>query len=283
MPEEHRSPTLRRRELGALLRTLRTEQGLTVEQVAEHLLCSPSKVSRMETGHRTATPRDVRDLCALYGVGDPAERDRMMQLARESRLQGWWQSYDLQYSTYVGLEAEAISIHCFQSAVIPGLLQTPDYARAGHDVAIPRLPDAQIDHAIEAKLTRQRILTKENPPDFAAVIDESALRRVTGSSLIMAEQLDKLLQSTELPNVTLQVLPFDAGTHPALESNFNIVELPGPTADVVFVEGLSGSTYLERDVDLDLYREVFARLQSLALSSADTIELVKEVLRSYKD
>jgi transcriptional regulator with XRE-family HTH domain len=283
LPEEHRSPTLRRRELGALLRTLRTEQGLTVEQVAEHLLCSPSKVSRMETGHRTATPRDVRDLCALYGVGDPAERDRMMQLARESRLQGWWQSYDLQYSTYVGLEAEAISIHCFQSAVIPGLLQTPDYARAGHDVAIPRLPDAQIDHAIEAKLTRQRILTKENPPDFAAVIDESALRRVTGSSLIMAEQLDKLLQSTELPNVTLQVLPFDAGTHPALESNFNIVELPGPTADVVFVEGLSGSTYLERDVDLDLYREVFARLQSLALSSADTIELVKEVLRSYKD
>jgi transcriptional regulator with XRE-family HTH domain len=283
LPEEHRSPTLRRRELGALLRTLRTEQGLTVEQVAEHLLCSPSKVSRMETGHRTATPRDVRDLCALYGVSDPAERDRMMQLARESRLQGWWQSYDLQYSTYVGLEAEAISIHCFQSAVIPGLLQTPDYARAGHDVAIPRFPDAQIDHAIEAKLTRQRILTKENPPDFAAVIDESALRRVTGSSLIMAEQLDKLLQSTELPNVTLQVLPFDAGTHPALESNFNIVELPGPTADVVFVEGLSGSTYLERDVDLDLYRKVMARLQSLALSSADTIELVKEVLRSYKD
>jgi transcriptional regulator with XRE-family HTH domain len=283
LPEEHRSPTLRRRELGALLRTLRTEQGLTVEQVAEHLLCSPSKVSRMETGHRTATPRDVRDLCALYGVSDPAERDRMMQLARESRLQGWWQSYDLQYSTYVGLEAEAISIHCFQSAVIPGLLQTPDYARAGHDVAIPRFPDAQIDHAIEAKLTRQRILTKENPPDFAAVVDESALRRVTGSSLIMAEQLDKLLQSTELPNVTLQVLPFDAGTHPALESNFNIVELPGPTADVVFVEGLSGSTYLERDVDLDLYRKVMARLQSLALSSADTIELVKEVLRSYKD
>jgi transcriptional regulator with XRE-family HTH domain len=283
LPEEHRSPTLRRRELGALLRTLRTEQGLTVEQVAEHLLCSPSKVSRMETGHRGATLRDVRDLCDLYGVSDPAERDRMMQLARESRLQGWWQSYDLQYSTYVGLEAEAISIHCFQSAVIPGLLQTPDYARAGHDVAIPRFPDAQIDHAIEAKLTRQRILTKENPPDFAAVIDESALRRVTGSSLIMAEQLDKLLQSTELPNVTLQVLPFDAGTHPALESNFNIVELPGPTADVVFVEGLSGSTYLERDVDLDLYRKVMARLQSLALSSADTIELVKEVLRSYKD
>jgi transcriptional regulator with XRE-family HTH domain len=283
LPEEHRSPTLRRRELGALLRTLRTEQGLTVEQVAEHLLCSPSKVSRMETGHRGATLRDVRDLCDLYDISDPAERARMMQLARESKQQGWWQSYDLQYSTYVGLEAEAISIHCFQSAVIPGLLQTPDYARAGHDVAIPRFPDAQIDHAIEAKLTRQRILTKENPPDFAAVIDESALRRVTGSSLIMAEQLDKLLQSTELPNVTLQVLPFDAGTHPALESNFNIVELPGPTADVVFVEGLSGSTYLERDVDLDLYRKVMARLQSLALSSADTIELVKEVLRSYKD
>jgi transcriptional regulator with XRE-family HTH domain len=283
LPEERRSPTLRRRELGALLRTLRTQQNLTVEQVAERLLCSPSKVSRMETGHRGATPRDVRDLCDLYGVSDPAERELMMQLARESRQQGWWQSYDLRYSTYVGLEAEAISIGSFQSAVIPGLLHTPDYARAGHEVAIPRMPDAQIDQMIEAKLTRQRILTREDPPSFTAVIDESALRRVTGSPAIMAEQLDKLLASCALPNVTLQVLPFVAGSHPALESNFTILKLPRETSDVIFVEGLSGSTYLERDADLERYREVMARLRSLALSSADTIGFIREVLLSYKD
>jgi transcriptional regulator with XRE-family HTH domain len=283
LPEERRSPTLRRRELGALLRALRTEQGLTVEQVAERLLCSPSKVSRMETGHRGATLRDVRDLCDLYEVGDPAERDRMMQLARESKQQGWWQSYDLQYSTFVGLEAEAISIDCFQSAVVPGLLQTSDYARAGHEATIPRLPDAQIDQMIEAKLTRQHILTHENPPGYAAVIDESALRRVTGGPEVMAEQVSKLLLAADLPNVRLQVLPFSVGSHPAPESNFNILELPSPASDVVFVEGLSGNTYLERDADLDRYREVMARLSSLALSSADTIGLMREVLISYKN
>lgn len=282
MAEERRSPTLRRRELGALLRALRSEQGLTVEQVAERLLCSPSKVSRMETGHRGATLRDVRDLCDLYGVGDPAERDRMMQLARESKQQGWWQSYDLQYSTYVGLEVEAISISSFHT-VIPGLLQTPDYARAMNEAAIPRLPDPQIEQMIEAKLTRQRILTREDPLTFAAVIDESALRRVTGSPEVMAEQVNKLLLTEELSNVTLQVLPFTAGSHPVLESNFSILELPSPTSDVVFVEGLSGNTYLERDADLDKYGQVMARLSSLALSSADTIGLMREVLLSYKN
>jgi transcriptional regulator with XRE-family HTH domain len=282
LPEERRSPTLRRRELGALLRTLRGEQGLTVEQVAEQLLCSPSKVSRMETGHRGATQRDVRDLCALYGVNDPDERDRMMRLARESKQQGWWQSYDLQYSTYVGLEAEAISIGSFHS-VIPGLLQTPDYARAGDEATIPRLPDAQIDQMIEAKLKRQSILTQANPPSFAAVIDEAALRRVTGGPEVMVEQLGKLLATADLPNVTIQVLPFAAGMHPALESNFNILELPDPASDLVYVEGLAGSTYLERDADLDKYREVMARLQSLALSSADTIGLMRDVLLTYKN
>jgi hypothetical protein len=254
---------------------------MTVEQVAEHLLCSPSKVSRMETGQRGATQRDVRDLCDLYGVTDPAERDRMMQLSREARQQGWWQSYDLPYSTYAGLEADAISISCFQSAVVPGLLQTPDYARAGHEVAMPRLPDEQIEQLIEAKLMRQRILTKDNPPCFAAVVDEAALHRVTGSPPVMAEQLRKLLQTAKLRNVTIQVLPYAAGTHPALESNFNILELPSPTSGVVFVEGLAGSTYLERAEDLDRYRKVFARLQEIALSSADTIDLVGDVLRSY--
>jgi transcriptional regulator with XRE-family HTH domain len=122
------SPTVRRRELGAVLRGLRAEKGLTVDQVAEVLMCSSSKVSRMETGQRGATLRDVRDLCDLYGVTDQTERDRLMSLAREAKQQGWWQPYDLPYSTYVGLEAEALTIKDFDSAVIPGLLQTVNYA-----------------------------------------------------------------------------------------------------------------------------------------------------------
>ena len=181
MPEV-RSPTVRRRELGALLRQASMEKGLTVEQAAERLMFSMSKLSRMETGHGVATPRDIRDLCDLYGVADEAERDRMMTLAVEGKQQAWWQSYDLGYATYVGLEAEAVAISAFQSSVVHGLLQTADYARAGHEAAMPRLSPDQIEMQIEAKLTRQRILTRDNPPRFAAVLDEAALHRLAGDA-----------------------------------------------------------------------------------------------------
>jgi transcriptional regulator with XRE-family HTH domain len=274
---EVRSPTVRRRELGALLRALRNQNGLTVEQAADQLLCSPSKVSRMETGHGAATPRDIRDLCNLYGVTDQAERDRLMKLARESKLQGWWQSYDLTYATYVGLEAEAVAISDFQSSVVPGLLQTPDYARAGHEGTMPRLGNEQIEMQIQAKLTRQSLLTQVNPLTFRAVMDEAVLRRVVGGPQVMGKQLDRLIEVARLPNVTLQIIPFTVGSHPGLESNFNILELPKPTPSIVFVEGLVGSMYLERAEDLKRYQEVFERLQTVALSPKDTINAIAKI------
>jgi transcriptional regulator with XRE-family HTH domain len=163
---EVRSPTVRRRELGALLRALRLEKGLTVEQAAERLMFSMSKLSRMETGHGVATPRDVRDLCGLYGVTDQAERDRMMKLAVEGKQQGWWQSYDLDFGTYVGLEADAIAIQRYQSTVIPGLLQTPDYARAMHEADIPRLTQKRIDELVEVRMMRQRLLSRDPALSF---------------------------------------------------------------------------------------------------------------------
>jgi len=274
---EVRSPTVRRRELGALLRALRNQNGLTVEQAADQLLCSPSKVSRMETGHGAATPRDIRDLCNLYDVTDQAERDRLMKLARESKLQGWWQSYDLTYATYVGLEAEAVAISDFQSSVVPGLLQTPDYARAGHEGTMPRLTNEQIEMQIQAKLTRQSLLTQANPLTFRAVMDEAVLRRVVGGPQVMGKQLDRLIEVARLPNVTLQIIPFTVGSHPGLESNFNILELPKPTPSIVFVEGLVGSMYLERAEDLKRYQEVFERLQTVALSPKDTINAIAKI------
>ena len=277
MVPEVRSPTVRRRELGALLRALRNQNGLTVEQAADQLLCSPSKVSRMETGHGAATPRDIRDLCNLYAVTDQAERDRLMKLARESKLQGWWQSYDLTYATYVGLEAEAVAISDFQSSVVPGLLQTPDYARAGHEGTMPRLTNEQIEMQIQAKLTRQSLLTQANPLTFRAVMDEAVLRRVVGGPQVMGKQLDRLIEVARLPNVTLQIIPFTVGSHPGLESNFNILELPKPTPSIVFVEGLVGSMYLERAEDLKRYQEVFERLQTVALSPKDTINAIAKI------
>jgi transcriptional regulator with XRE-family HTH domain len=270
---EVRSPTVRRRELGERLRALRNQRGLTVEQVAIQLLCSPSKISRMETGHRNATLRDVRDLCVLYGVTDQAERDRLMTLAREARQSAWWQSYDLQYSTYAGLEAEATSISDFQSSVVPGLLQTADYARAGHLGTLPRFGPAEIERQIEAKLTRQRVLVKADPPDFSVVLDEAVLHRLTGGPQVMRAQLDKLIEVSRLQNVTIQIIPFTVGAHPGVESNFNILELPA-TSGIVFVEGLVGSIYLERPEDLDRYHGVFSHLQRVALGPQDSIDLI---------
>jgi transcriptional regulator with XRE-family HTH domain len=279
---EVRSPTVRRRELGALLRKLRTEKGLTVEQAADQLLFSMSKLSRMETGHGVATLRDIRDLCDLYGVTDDAERDHMMNLAVEGKQQGWWQSYDLGYAEYVGLEAEAVAISAFQSSVVHGLLHTADYARAGHEGAIPRLGPDQMELQIEAKLTRQRVLRREDPPRFNVILDESALHRVMGGRQVMAAQLIKILDTSALPNVTVQVLPYDAGAHPAVESNFTILELPDPTPGVVFVEGLIGFTYLKRDEDLARYEMIFSKLQSIALSPKGSLDLIRKLLQDYK-
>jgi transcriptional regulator with XRE-family HTH domain len=252
---EVRSPTIRRRELGTALRKLRNEKGLTVEQVAESLLCSPSKVSRMETGHSAAAPRDIRDLCDLYGVTDQAERDRLMQLAREGKQQGWWQPYDLPYSTYIGLEAEAISIRTFQPSVVPGLFQTEEYARAiqeaaGPDHAKGELTPEVVEQRVEARLRRQGRLTEASPLGFWAVLDEAVLHRVVGSPLVMNAQLGHILELVGLPNITVQIISYGAGAHPAPGSMFNILEFGGSAPAVVYVEGLVGWLYIEQPKDV---------------------------------
>jgi transcriptional regulator with XRE-family HTH domain len=280
---EVRSPTIRRRELGALLRGLRNENGLTVEQVAERLMCSPSKVSRMETGRGIATPRDIRDLCEIYDVTDEAERDRMMRLAHEGKQQGWWHSHDLDFGTYVGLEESAVATRYYHSTIIPGLLQTAEYARAVHEAVVPELAPERIDELVEVRMTRQRHLIRDNPPRFTAILDEAALHRVVGGPRVMSGQLDKLLEMCARPNITIQVLPYDLGAHPAMESNFVILELPVPASDVVFVEGLIGSVYLDREYDLDRYHSVFERLQAIALNPKETADLLASLCRAYAD
>lgn len=271
------TPTLRRRELGALLRARRQELGLTVEQVAERLLCSPSKVSRMETGQRGATQRDVRDLCTLYGIDDEVERERLMTLAKEGKQQAWWQPYDLPYATYVGLEAAAATIRDYDSGVVPGLLQTPDYTRARHVGYLPRLDAAEIERRVEVTMTRQRVFAAEHPPHFWTILDEAVLHRVVGDPGIMRAQLDRLIEASSHPRITVQVIPYTVGVHPALDSIFTIVEFDGGVPGVVYVEGLVGSIYLERPEDLDRYLHVFDRLSMIALSPEDSVALIQKV------
>lgn len=285
MPEARRSsgsPTVRRRELGAMLRALRNERGLTVDQVAAELLCSPSKVSRLETGQRGATLRDVRDLCNLYGVTEAADRERLMTLAREGKQQGWWQSYDLDYATYVGLEEAAISMKIFHSAVVPGLLQTAGYTRALHQAYTPPLEPEVIERRVEERLTRQRrVLDKVDPPQIEIVMDEAVLHRPVGGSAGISEQLGRITEIAARQDVTIQILPFEVGAHPALESDFIILEFNGQAASTIYVEGLAGPIYLERPQDLERYLQVFERLRAVADSPKDSVARIAKIRSAY--
>lgn len=277
-----RSPTLRRRELGARLRELRLARGLTVEQVSEQLLCSPSKVSRMETGHRGATLRDVRDLCQIYGLTDTAQVEYLMGLVREAKQQAWWQSYDLDYATYVGLEQAATTLCYYQSTIVPGLLQTVGYARAMHEGSMPaEFTPARVDALIEVRMRRQQVLTRDPPMQLRVVLDEAVLHRVVGGPEVMAGQLRHFNTIAKRPNVTLQVIPFSVGAHPAMENMFNIIEFGDVAPHVVYVEGLMGWLFLERENDVTRYVQVFKYLCELALDPKDTIELISEVGARY--
>lgn len=280
---EVRSPTVRRRELGILLRSLRQERGYTVEQVAERLLCSPSKVSRMETGQRGATLRDIRDLCNLYGVSDEAERKQLMKLAREGKQQGWWQSFGLPYTTYVGLEQAASSIKIYQCVAVPGLLQTSSYTRAIHEAAIAKFSDKVIEERINERYTRQQRLTDVNPPTVEVVLDEAVLWRHVGGLSAVREQLERIIAIAEYPNVTIQALPFKAGAHPALESDFTILSFDGQASTLVYAEGLSGRMYLERPSDVERYQQVFERLRAMADSPEDSVRMIRKIRGMHAD
>jgi transcriptional regulator with XRE-family HTH domain len=275
---EARSPTVRRRELGALLRKLRTERGLTVEQAAERLLFSMSKLSRMETGHGITTPRDIRDLCDLYGVADQAERDRLMSLAREGKQTGWWQGYDLDYfATYVGLEAAAVEIRYYQSAIVPGLLQTADYARAMYAAGIPKISPERTEELIQVRLVRQRLLDQDPPVNLDVVLDEAVLHREVGGAAVIRAQLNWLAEMSKRPNVTTRVIPYSAGAHPAMDSTFNILEFAGSVSSVVYVEGLVGWIYVERPQDVIKYQQVFEHLRTVALTPQESVNLLLKV------
>jgi hypothetical protein len=237
----------------------------------------------METGQRGATARDMRDLCDLYEVSDPAERARMARLAAEGKQQGWWQSYELDsyFATYVGLEQEAIEIRNFQSTTVPGLLQTADYARAIHESGGPTFTSEQIDKLIEVRLTRQQALTKNSPLKFWAVLDEPVLHRLVGGYHVMRDQLQRMVEAAQLPNVTIQIIPFSAGAHPAMESSFDILEFGAVAPSLVYVEGLIGYLYLERPQDLQRYQQTFERLRDIALSPQESIELIAGTATRY--
>jgi transcriptional regulator with XRE-family HTH domain len=276
------NPTLRRRELGFLLRKLRTDRGLTLDEVAEYLLVSPTKISRLETGRTGASARDIRDLANLFQITDQAERERLMTLAREGKQRAWWQQYSLPYATYVGLEAEATSISDYNSGIISGLLQTEEYARAMFGTAVPPLDRATLEQRVEARTKRQKLLMQDNGPLFHCILDEAALRRHVGGPSVMKAQLEHLIGAADLPSVTLQLIPLEAGAHPGMANAFNILEFTeGAINDLVYIESFYGRMYLESAADLDLHKQLFSRLRSIALSPGRTTTLIARIATTY--
>lgn len=277
-------PTVRRRELGALLRSFRTERRWTVEQVARRLQCSPSKVSRLENGFRGISARDIRDLCDLYEVRG-ARREELIELAAEGKQRASQPSRDLPYATYVGLEASAAAISDFGLGVVPGLLQTPDYARAVLTAVHPKLSVNDIEQRVAGRIDRQGLLRSSRPPRFEAVIDEAVLHRAAGNRRILSAQLRHLLAVTEeLATVTIRVLPFQAGALPVPHNKFIILSfIENSVPDVVFIELHTRDLYLGPDEGLADYQAAFRAMQDMAATSQASRDMIHEIAAAFED
>ncbi|WP_053694148.1 helix-turn-helix domain-containing protein [Streptomyces sp. WM6372] len=278
------NPTVSRRRLGSELRRLRETSGMTTQQVAKCLLISQPKISLLENGRRLVKPRDLRDLCELYGVQDQRRVDHLMQLARESSQQGWWNSYgDIPYGDYIGLEAGAAAIRLYEPLMIPGLLQTPAYARAIIAGTIPHITAEQAAARLKVRLRRQdRLAAPRKPLRLWAVLDESALRRVVGGREVMRGQLDHLTRLGSHPHITVQVLPHGVGAHPGVSGQFSLLEFADATdVSVVYLERFTSDLYLEKRSEVRLYRDMYAHLQAQALSPDSTRHLINEAIKAY--
>ncbi|MEE1764714.1 MULTISPECIES: helix-turn-helix domain-containing protein [unclassified Streptomyces] len=278
------NPTVRRRRLGQELRRLRELKGMTAEEVAERLLVSQSKISRLENGRRSISQRDVRDLCGVYEVEDQRVVDSLMQMAKDSRQQGWWHAFgDVPYSVYIGLETDAESLRVYDPQVVPGLLQSRPYAEAIIRGALPETSATEIDKRVEVRIRRQdRVTTDTNPLRLWTVLDEAALRRVVGSKSVMREQLEHLIELSEVPHVTVQVLPFEVGAHPGINGQYAILEfVDAADSSVVYIEGVTSDLYLEKPHDVQKYTVMYEHLRAQALNVEQSRQFIETVAKEY--
>jgi hypothetical protein len=267
---------------------------LTQENVSRHFEWHAAKVTRIETARVAVTARDVRDLLDLYHVQDQAYREALIELARMSRERTWWSDYRdvIRPGNFVGLEAGASTMRTWEPIIVPGLLQTEAYIRALIRSGRPTDPPHEIERRIALRLHRQGRLTERRPLEIAAIIDESVVRRTIGGEEVMAEQLRHLIEKAQLPNVTLQILPFGSGEHVFLGGPVALLEFHGVDAqmnrgvsspetthlDVVYLEGVAGDYYEEQPAEVARYRSEFERLSEMALDHRMTIKMIESLL-----
>ncbi len=251
---------------------------MTIDVVAERLGCSTSKVSRIETGHTSASPSDVQHILDIYGV-DESIKAELVQIAREARQKGWWHPYStVLASAYVGLETAARSIRAYEQHVVPGLLQSEEYAIAL--IRGAQLDDErEIEQRVRVRMQRQALLIQDDPIDLRVVLDEAVLSRPVGGELVMLDQLKKLIEVARLPNVTLQILPFAAGAHAGMDGSFVILEFEEEgDADVVFIDNATGGLFLEKAEELSKYVSIFDIVRASALPPEESIEMIETLV-----
>jgi transcriptional regulator with XRE-family HTH domain len=279
-------PTVRRRLLGGELRRLRAAAGFSLDAAARVLECDRSKISRIETGHRGVRPKELRELLAEYGV-EEKRRYALADLARQAGKRGWWQDYGTilaaPYLDYISVEAGAASLWTYETNVVPGLLQTEDYARAL--AAAGPLKEATQDHdrSAAALTSRRQVLTREdNPARYRAIVSEAVLRQPVGGPEVMRAQLERLLEAgAALPNVTVQVLPFAAGAPAANLGGFVVLMFPEPAdLGVVYLDGLTGGVFLEEPEDVERHVLAHDHLRATALPAAESAQLIERFARA---
>jgi transcriptional regulator with XRE-family HTH domain len=276
-------PTVQRMLVGARLRRLRTDLGLTREEAADSIRASEWKIHRLENGQVGFKERDIIDLLRRYEVSDPAEVAEFLALAREANAPGWWQHYGdvlpQWFRTYVDLESAASLIRTYEGQFVPGLLQTDAYMRAVVRGAHLEDSGEEVGRRVRLRMARQMLLTREGPPRLWAVVDEAALRRPVGGREVMRGQLERLVEATKLPNVTLQVLPFDSGAHPAMVGSFSVLRFPDQELpDVVYLEHLTSASYLNKPDEVDQYLHVMESICVRAAAPEETVELLNRLL-----
>ncbi|MFI6479855.1 helix-turn-helix transcriptional regulator [Nonomuraea sp. NPDC050663] len=273
------NPTLLQLQLGRRLRELRQEAGLSIAEAADRVLLSPAQVSRIETGQRRASLRDVRALSKLYEFPE----EELMELAKQARETEWWHRLEARdLRMYIGLENEAAAISYYGTTTLHGLVQTEEYARAVIKGYLPRITDTALEERVRTRMKRQEILERVDPPKFWVMLDECAIHRMMGGAQVMGGQLRRLSELSERPNITVLIVPFSAGAHMALDSAFQLLEFdqaaPGLT-DTVFMETLAGDVYLQKAERVKRFREVLDHLRAMALNPHDSRNMILRKLR----
>ncbi|GIM91181.1 transcriptional regulator [Paractinoplanes toevensis] len=274
---------MRRMQLGARLRALRRAAGLSREEAGHPIRASESKISRMELGRVGFKERDITDLLLLYGVTDPQEHQRVLAFAREASAPSWWHSYgdvlDPWFQTYLDFEQAATLIRTYEVQFVPGLLQTEAYARAVISLGDKTAPD-EIDRRLRLRMERKQLLQSPEAPKLWVVLDEAVLRRPIGGTPALREQIESLIEAAESPGVQIQVMPFASGGHAASGGAFSVLRFPyQELADIVYIEYLTGSLYLDKREEVDRYAAAISRLFIEAAPLVDTKSILNRVLK----